>query len=67
MSYRILITKTLDVPLNLHHDMFETEEQAIDAAKERLLSMGGDVAIVMKLFGGASKVLHRFEKVGAAS
>ena len=67
MSYRILITKTLDIPNNLHQDMFETEDEAVQAAKERLVSYAGDVAIVMELIAGSTKVIHRFEQVRSGS
>ncbi len=67
MSYRILITKTLDIPKNLHQDLFETEEEAVKAAQERLVSYDGDVAIVMRLIAGTSQVIHRFEQVRSGS
>jgi hypothetical protein len=63
MSYRILITKTLDIPKNIHQDMLETEEEAVKAAKERLVEYDGDVAVVMQLIAGSTKVIHRFEQV----
>ena len=67
MSYRILITKTLDIPKNVHQDMFDTEDEAVEAAKERLVSHDGDVAIVMQLIAGTTKVIHRFEQVRSGS
>jgi len=67
MSYRILITRTLDIPKNLHQEMYETEEQAVTAAKEGLVSHDGDVAIVMEILPGSSRVIHRFEQVRSGS
>ncbi len=65
--YRILITKTLDVPKNMLTALFETEEEAVNAAKEKLAQLDGDVAIVTEVFAGTTKVIHTFEKVRKAS
>jgi len=63
MNYRILITKTLDIPKNVHQDLFASEDEAVQAAKDRLISYDGDVAVVMELIAGTTKVIHRFEQV----
>jgi len=66
MKYRILVTKTLDVPKNLFTDVYNSEQEAIKEAKERLAKLDGDVVIVAKLIGGNQKVIHTFEKVRKA-
>ncbi len=66
MKYRILVTKTLDVPKNLFTDVYNSEQEAIKEAKERLVKLDGDVAIVAKLLAGNQKVIHTFEKVRKA-
>lgn len=63
MTYRILITKTLDVPKNLFHGTAETEEQAKKLAQDKLVELDGDVAIISLLNHGLTKVLHTFERV----
>jgi len=63
MTYRILITKTLDVPKNLFHGTAETEEEAKKLAQEKLVECEGDVAIVSVLSHGVTKVLHTFERI----
>jgi hypothetical protein len=62
MKYRVLITKTLDVPKNLLHLLFDSEEEAVKAAKEKLVELDGDVAVVSRLAYGDTRVIHRFEK-----
>ena len=63
MKYRILITKTLDVPKNLFNELYDLEEEALKAAQEKLRQLDGDVAVVMALQAGAAKVIQRFETV----
>lgn len=63
MTYRILITKTLDVPKNLYHEVVKTEEEAKRIAQAKLLELEGDVAIVSSVSHGETRVLHRFETV----
>jgi hypothetical protein len=63
MSYRVLITKTLDVPKNLFHGIAETEESAKELAKEKLTELDGDVAVVSVQKHGTVTVLHTFERV----
>lgn len=63
MTYRVLITKTLDVPKNLYHEVVKTEEEAKTVAQAKLLELDGDVAIVSSVAHGETKVLHRFETV----
>ena len=66
MKYRILVTKTLDVPKNLFTAVYDSEQEAIKEAKDQLARLDGDVAIVAKLLGGNQKVIHTFEKVRKA-
>ena len=63
MTYRVLITKTLDVPKNLFHGTSETEEEAKKLAQEKMVELDGDVAIISLLSHGLTKVLHTFERV----
>lgn len=63
VKYRVLITKILDVPKNLLHLTFDSEEEATKAAQQKLVELDGDVAIVSRLAYGQTKVIHRFEKV----
>lgn len=63
MTYRILITKTLDVPQNLFHGLAESEEAAKELAKAKLTELDGDVAVISVQQHGVVKVLHTFEKV----
>ena len=63
MNYRILITKTLDVPKNIFHGLAETEDQAKEIAKAELTRLDGDVAIVSIQEHGLTKVLHTFEAI----
>ena len=65
-KFRILVTKTLEVPKNLLTAMYDTEEAAVKAASEQLAVLDADVAIVMELLAGTSKVIHTFEKVRKA-
>ncbi|MBI4429637.1 MAG: hypothetical protein HY562_11020 [Ignavibacteriales bacterium] len=66
MKYRILVTKTLDVPKNLLTAVCDSEQEAIKEAKDKLGELDGDVAIVAKIIGGNQKVIHTFEKVRKA-
>lgn len=63
MKYRILITKTLDVPKNLFNALYDKEEEALKAAQDKLAELGGDVAVVMEIRAGAARVVQRFEAV----
>ncbi len=63
MKYRILITKTLDVPKNMFNALYDTEAEAVKAAQEKLAELNGDVAVVMELRAGMTKVIQRFEAV----
>jgi hypothetical protein len=65
-TYRILITKTLDVPKNMFTALYDSEEAAVNAAKDKLAELDGDVAVVMQLIAGTTKVIHTFEKVRKA-
>ncbi|MGH2567553.1 MAG: hypothetical protein ACRDGA_04385, partial [Bacteroidota bacterium] len=66
-KYRILITKTLDVPKNVFTQVYKSEGEAVNAAKAKLADVDGDVAIVTELLGGNAKVIHTFEKAKKAS
>lgn len=66
MNYRILITKTLDVPKNMLLELYDSEQEAVKAAQARLVELDGDVAIVTRLSEGDAKVIHRFEQVRKA-
>ncbi|HWP83522.1 MAG TPA: hypothetical protein VNN76_12820 [Bacteroidota bacterium] len=66
MKYRVLITKTLDVPKNMLHLLFDSEQEAIKAAKEKLIELDGDVAVVSRVAYGDTRVIHRFEKARKA-
>jgi hypothetical protein len=63
MKYRILITKTLDVPKNIFNAMYNSEEEATNAAQAKLAELNGDVAVVMELRAGVARVIQRFEAV----
>lgn len=63
MKYRILVTKTLDVPKNVFTAVFESEAEATKVAQEQLAQLDGDVAVVMELRAGMTHVLQRFEAV----
>ncbi len=63
MKYRILITKTLDVPKNIFNAMYETEEEALKAAQAKLAELNGDVAVVMEIRAGVTRVVQRYEAV----
>ncbi len=67
MKFRILVTKTLDVPKNLFTEVYSSEAEAVKEAKEKLAQLDGDVAIVTRLSGGNHKVIHTFEKIRKAS
>ena len=63
MKYRILITKTLDVPKNVFHGLAGTEEEAKKIARARLAELDGDVAVISVENHGMVKVLHTFERM----
>jgi len=63
MKYRILITKTLDVPKNIFNAMYDTEEEATKAAQAKLAELNGDVAVVMEIRAGVTRVVQRYEAV----
>ncbi|HTP81126.1 MAG TPA: hypothetical protein VMM57_12080 [Bacteroidota bacterium] len=65
-QYRILITRTLDVPQNILHEMYATEEAAVKAAQQKLIDLDADVAVVMEQKAGYTKVLQRFERIRKA-
>ncbi len=65
-KYRILITKTLEVPKNMLTTIYDSEEEAVKAAKDKLVELDGDVAIVTELLAGEAKVIHTFEKARKA-
>ena len=65
-QYRILITKTLEVPKNILTAMYDSEEEAVKAAKEKLAELDGDVAVVMQILAGSTTVIQTFEKVRKA-
>ncbi|HEY5614843.1 MAG TPA: hypothetical protein VIL52_02395 [Bacteroidota bacterium] len=65
-QYRILITKTLEVPKNVLTAVFDSQDEAVKAAEEKLAELDGDVAIVMELLAGNSRVIQTFEKVRKA-
>ncbi|GJQ20444.1 MAG: hypothetical protein HBSIN02_07990 [Bacteroidia bacterium] len=66
MTYRVLVTKTLDVPKNLFHGVAGTEEEAKTLAQEKLVELDGDVAVVSIQKHGVVKVLHTFERIKKA-
>ena len=63
MKYRILITKTLDVPKNMFHAAYDTEAEALKAAQQKLAELHGDVAVVMETREGMTRVIQRYEAV----
>lgn len=67
MKYRVLITKTLEVPKNMFHAVLDSEEEAVKLSKEKLLELDGDVAVVTRVAHGETKVVHTFEKARKAS
>lgn len=66
MKYRVLVTKTLDVPKNLFTGVYDAEDKAVQEAKDRLSKLDGDVAIVTKMHAGNQKVIYTFEKIRKA-
>jgi len=66
MTYRVLVTKTLDVPKNLFHGVARTEDEARRMAQDKLVELDGDVAIVSVQKHGVVKVLHTLERVKKA-
>lgn len=67
MKYRVLITKTLDVPKNLYHDLLDSEEEAIKVSEEKLIGLDGDVAVVSQVAHGETKVIRTLERARKAS
>ena len=63
MKYRILVTKTLDIPKNLFSALFDSEAEALQAAQSKLAELDGDVAVVMAIQAGTTRVVQRFEAV----
>ncbi len=63
MKYRILVTKTLDVPKNLFQAQYESEEEALKEAQAKLGELSGDVAVVMEVSAGITRVIQRYEAV----
>ena len=63
MTYRILVTKTLEVPKNVYHGVADAEDEAKRIAQEKLVELDGDVAVVSAVDYGVTKVLHTFERV----
>ena len=63
MTYRVLITKTLDVPKNLFHAVASTEEEAKSIAESKLIELDGDVAVILEMKYGTTTVLHTLERV----
>ncbi len=63
MNYRILITKTLDIPKNVFYGIAESEEAAKELAKAKLAQLDADVAVISVQQHGITKVLHTFEKL----
>jgi hypothetical protein len=68
LKYRVLVVKYKDVPKNLYTRVFPTEDAAIAEAKSKLQELKGDAAIVTKVEGTTTELIHRFEwaKAGAA-
>lgn len=66
MKYRVLVTKTLDVPKNLFTEVYDNEDLAVKEAKDNLTKLDGDVAIVTKIHAGNQKVIRTFEKIRKA-
>jgi hypothetical protein len=62
MTYRVLITRTLDVPKNIFHGTAQSEEDAKNIAQAKLVELDGDVAVISVLNHGLTKVLHTFER-----
>ncbi len=63
MKYRILITKTLDVPKNVFNELYDREDEALKAAQAKLAELDGDVAVVMEVRAGVTRVVQRYEAV----
>lgn len=63
MKYRILVTKTLDVPKNMFNAVYDTELEALNAAQKKLAELNGDVAVVMEIREGMTRVIQRYEAV----
>ncbi len=68
IKYRVLVVKYKDVPKNLYTQVFESNDEAVKDAQEKLRQLEGDAAIVTKLEGTTQEVIQRFEwaKPGAA-
>ena len=61
IKYRVLVVKYKDVPKNLYTQVFESNDEAVKDAQERLRQLEGDAAIVTKLEGTTQEVIQRFE------
>ena len=61
IKYRVLVVKYKDVPKNLYTRVFYTEDEAVKDAKEKLQQLVGDAAIVSKVDGTTTELVHRFE------
>jgi hypothetical protein len=59
--FRVLVVKYKDVPKNLYTQVFDSNDEAVREAQERLRQLGGDAAIVTKLEGTTQEVIQRFE------
>ena len=68
IKYRVLVVKYKDVPKNLYTKVFAEEDKAVVDAKSKLQELRGDAAIVTKVEGTTTELIHRFEwtKAGAA-
>jgi hypothetical protein len=66
--FRVLVVKYKDVPKNLYTQVFDSNDEAVKDAQERLRQLEGDAAIVTKLEGTTQEVVQRFEwaKAGTA-
>ena len=60
--YRTLVVRFLDVPKNLYLKTFESEQEAVEEAKKKLLELNGDAAVVSLVQNGETRVIHRFDK-----
>lgn len=61
VKYRVLVVKYKDVPKNLYTQVFYSEEKALKDAQEKLQRFKGDAAIISRVVGTTTELLHRFE------
>jgi len=61
LKFRVLVVKYKDIPKNLYTRVFYTEDDAVKDAQTKLKELEGDAAIVSKVEGTKTEVLHRFE------